>query len=659
MPAETTSRRRGVARWVDAPIVLALFICSGIWGTVFWNRAVTGGLPFSYQTYFEPAVMIACGKGFVVAQPPVPAVTAFLAQREDRLSCDAIPADATLGTYGLYQGAWRYLMLTVGFAWRVLGVSWKGMGPLFGVLFGVTIVAAYAIFRLGMGPLLAALCACAIAVSKLHLVYLPILRDYAKAPFALILIFLLGLLVTRRPTWRSVLPIAAAYGVVLGFGYGFRTDFLASIPPFFLTLTGFLDGGLFRNLRLKAAAGLLCALAFVVTAWPIISSVYRSGGCQWHTALLGFSRDFSGPLGVDEPPYELNRRYLDEFVYVTVTSYAGRARPGVGHIEYCWPDYDRATGSYLRALVTRFPADIVVRAYASVLRIVELPFAWERVTQADREAHPPHRSGVGLALVLATLTLATVASARIGLFLLFFLLYFGGYPAIQFDGRHYFHLEFITWWAAGFLLHAGKTDLWPLVRARRWDPAIQASVQRAILLLAGCGAVLILTLWTARAYQQPAVRSLLRSYLGAARDEIPLEAGVPGTLLTVARTSPATDPETADFLEVDINAWRCGERPAVTFRYDSSTRNDFSRTFTVQRRDDFHTPTHILTPVYDGFRGIELSDTRPGCVDGLYRLHDSGQLPVMLEVLLSPGWESAALYQRLGAVRLRRPAPWP
>src|SRR5260221_9485084 len=106
-------------------------------------------------------------------------------------------------------------MFAVGLSWRVLGVSWSGLGPLFGALLGLTIAAGYAIVRLGAGPLIAMLCACGLSVSGLHLFYLPQLRDYAKAPFTLLLVFLLGLLVKRPATWRGTLSIAAAYGAVL------------------------------------------------------------------------------------------------------------------------------------------------------------------------------------------------------------------------------------------------------------------------------------------------------------------------------------------------------------------------------------------------------------------------------------------------------------
>ncbi len=95
---------------------------------------------------------------------------------------------------------------------------------------------------------------------------------------------------------------------------------------------------------------------------------------------------------------------------------------------------------------------MIVRAYASVLRIVELPFVGAvRPTMTTTGNRTPRRAanGTGLALVVAAIAVATAANMRIGLFLLFFVLYFCGLPAIQFDARHFFHLEFVTWWAAG------------------------------------------------------------------------------------------------------------------------------------------------------------------------------------------------------------------
>ena len=70
--------------------------------------------------------------------------------------------------------------LTVGWTWKLLGISWSGIGPLFGVLFGITVALSFAIFRLGMNVALAALCSVGLAVSSMHLLNLPHLRDMPR-----------------------------------------------------------------------------------------------------------------------------------------------------------------------------------------------------------------------------------------------------------------------------------------------------------------------------------------------------------------------------------------------------------------------------------------------------------------------------------------------
>ncbi len=152
-PTAADRLQRGVSRvlwhgrtpwWIDATIALLLFVGAATGGMSYWKGAVTTGQPFYYQIYFEPAVMIGCGKGFVVARPQVPAMVPFLWRQVDRFSCDAIGPDAPLGTDDMFQlGSWRYLMLAVGYTWRLFGVSWSALGPLFALLFGTTIASVY------------------------------------------------------------------------------------------------------------------------------------------------------------------------------------------------------------------------------------------------------------------------------------------------------------------------------------------------------------------------------------------------------------------------------------------------------------------------------------------------------------------------------------
>ena len=323
----TGRRLSRVTRW-ELLIVVVVFAGSGAWSTQFWNTWTTqGNTPEFYQSYFEPAVMVACGKGFVTSNPQPAALGRFLARQQDAFDCRELPADLRVGREALVTEAWTYLQYTVGWAWRLLGISWSGMGPLFGLFFGTSTLIAYGILRLGMGRTLAALCAAGFATSSLHLINLPHLRDYSKAPFTLALVLILGVLVTTPVKRGVVLALAAAYGAVLGLGYGFRTDLLINLPVIVIALFAFVPGRLRDHLILKGLATAAFLAAFVVVSWPITSAVYAKGGCQWHVALLGLQSPFDEHLRMAPAPYDFGYRYEDGYVIRGVQGFAKRTQP--------------------------------------------------------------------------------------------------------------------------------------------------------------------------------------------------------------------------------------------------------------------------------------------------------------------------------------------
>ena len=89
-------------------------------------------------------------------------------------------------------------------------------------------------------------------VSPVQLANLPHLRDYSKAPFTVALVMILVALVLRPRRTRDVLLLSLGYGLVMGVGYGFRTDLLVDIPPFLISVALFLPVGVFRNLPFEA-----------------------------------------------------------------------------------------------------------------------------------------------------------------------------------------------------------------------------------------------------------------------------------------------------------------------------------------------------------------------------------------------------------------------
>ena len=639
---------------VEAAIVAGILIWAGNWGTWYWNQSLAlGRHPSFYQLYYEPAVMVACGKGFVVAQPQVPAMTKFLNEQTTEFDCKDIPADAKLGTEGLYQGAGRYLMTAVGVAWQFVGVSWRKLGPVAGILFGITIAAAYGIFRLGMGRVLSIVLAWFLSLSTLHLLNLPHIRDYSKAPFALLLIFLLGLLVTRRPSWTRVLWISLAYGVVMGIGYGFRTDLLINIPAFLLTAFLFLDASWRHRLRFGAAGAAVCLAAFYFSAWPIISAVNRTWGCQWHTAILGVGEDNTRDLQLDVAPYDWLDGFTDEYAYATATSYAARVEPGVKPIGYCGPDYDRVTSAFMLDVARHAPADFLVRAYASSLQMVQLPLRWRKPPVPHmatdfykaRMAMTAHAQDAGIVLVVVAVFLVAVSNIRLGVFLIGFLLYFGGYPAVQFGNRHFFHLEFITWWAFGFLLQQIVTAIVARVRRQPHPLPSRDAVRRAALVLGGSFVALWALLAVARLYQQSTLEPLVEQYTRAQLDQI-FTDDTPDKIHHVPPVAATrTNPETADLLEVDLNEWQCPAESKLKFVYDSSHQG-FARDLIV-KTGAARVPTRIFIPVYATFQGVSIGDAPAGCLAGVYRVQHPEQFTLMPRLVLRPGWEDQPLYQAL------------
>lgn len=645
-----TTVLEGHAPWreraTESAIVLMLVIASSWWAAQFWNTWTSrGGQPVFYQSYFEPAVMVACGKGFVASLHQPQSLQDFLSLRRDAFDCRELPDDLRLGREYVYQGAWFYLQTTVGWAWRALGISWSGLGPLFGCFFGAVIALAYGVFRLGMNRGLAVMCACLFATSPMHLVNLPHLRDYAKAPFTIALILLLGLMVTRPVRRNVLLLLAGAYGAVLGIGYGVRTDLLVNVPLVFVALFGFLPGGVTRHLGLKVAAAVLCLATFVAVSWPVTSTVYTKGGCQWHVALLGLQSPFDDYLRVSPAPYDFGHAYSDGYIRQVAEGFANRTQPGAEPIGYCTSAYDAATGRYLQTLVTTFPADFGTRAVASITQIVELPIrkfrppmeAWASGFYGARAfvLRPNHRWGAYF--TLAALILVGMSSLRLGLFAGFLVAYCGGYPAVQFDERHYFHLEFLGWWAFGVVLYQGFLWVRRLVaRPDRWQEPFALAARAVAAITVSC-ALLGLLLIAARWYQARNARDLMKAYITAPKQSVEN----PGQPLSgiAADAWP-------QLLEVRVDAASCPAARTVIARYDTASANkDLTRTVAISSAPNGI--TRIYVPVFNAFSGLGFAGPTDQCALQVSRLSNVAAFPLLLGATLRPDWEERPLYQRL------------
>src|SRR5207253_1536890 len=124
----------------------------------------------------------------------------------------------------------------------------------------------------------------------------------------------------------------------------------------------------------------------------------------------------------------------------------------------------------------------------------------------------------GVVVVGVALMSLLAWQGRVGLFAAFFLLYVGGYPALQFDIRHYFHLEFMTWWAIGFLAHQLVIH-WRVAggRLRRMLSEIRTGYNwaGAARMAGAMAAGVVVVLWLSRGYQQVSASRLFQAYIDA------------------------------------------------------------------------------------------------------------------------------------------------
>jgi hypothetical protein len=354
--------------------------------------------------------------------------------------------------------------------------------------------------------------------------------------------------------------------------------------------------------------------------------------------LLGLAPGFGEAMRIEPAPYELVGTYQDFYIDKTARGYAARTHPEWRDAIFGTHEYDLSTLSYLKEIVSRFPGDLMTRALGSTLQITDLATGWP-MAPMDNLAKWLYRPRYALLSVLkhsgpifVVLASAAVAaySVRLGLFVTFFLLYFGGYPAIQFQTRHWFHFEFVAIWAAAFVI-AGA-----IRRPAGWN-------LRRVGIWAGASALMVIVpLVGLRMYQARQARALFGTYVEGPRTAIRLGDADKSGLVHIAGPSAYGD---VKFLEVDLHPAACG--PQVTLRYKGSPPvDDYSDTLDIPSSTSSE-PTRLFAPIYaPSFDGVELAGARKGCLVSASWV-DPDHRPLLLTFMMPPDWTRRPLYQRV------------
>jgi hypothetical protein len=293
-----------------------------------------------------------------------------------------------------------------------------------------------------------------------------------------------------------------------------------------------------------------------------------------------------------------------------------------------------------------------------------------------------HAQWLWPAAVGVSLIVGSVVDLRLAIFATFLLLYFAGYPAVQYHERHFFQLNVVPLLALAFL-GAQAAAL------TRWRGTITNAVRRAAYAsgrAAAFGAVvlllLLLPLAALRAYQAPRVRGAIADRAAAPRAPVPLTprqtAGgrvVYETGVLPARTAAEARPGivTSEYLIASVGGERCDAlRLPITLRYDAPfPKGDLSTTMDVRMPLESAADADLLTPVYYRFRtesdltnltdrssvyqfrGFEVDARDRGCVQRVERIADVSRFPLLITATLTPRWRDATFYQTLAMLERR------
>ncbi len=654
-------------RLTEAAVVVAIIVVSTLLGVrVVQTYHAAGFVPSFYQPAFGPAVMLACGQGFRNPDTrDLPPLAAFLSEQDDRFDCAALPATPATLPLDNFQTASRYLELTVGLLWTIVGVSWSRVAILSGLLFGFVAALTYALLRLGLSRPFALGLLIPAATSTPNFDLLPHLRDYAKGPFLLAIIFILGWLVTRRVDRRRVFELSVLAGVVVGVGLGFRTDLAIAIVPMVVTLAALLPSQVRGGERLIAI--LLFFSAFVAAGWPILRG-YAAGGNTGHVVLLGLSPEFDRSLRVEPSIYQFAGHYNDSVAFSIINSYAIRTRQFPEGVKLGSREYEQAARGYLTEIARVFPADLLTRVVAAV-RVVPRYFL-------DSSLSPPQQARSAFlraiyrvrasvwsrlalfslpALLIVVVALAAIQPRAAGLVVLV-MLGFAGASALQFHERHFYYLQFVPWLAFGLIAEA-------MVRRQPIVGLDTPHLKSALLLTGLIATAAVAAYMAAIAYQQRTATRLFEKYESAQRTPMPIvdRTGTAGRRLLgsddwFAPVVPGGRWIEAQVIAVEFDNANASCTPGVplTVRYSAIFADaDLSEDLVVPLQANAASPTRLFIAAFDRadesirFRGVEVVPGQARCVVRLSRAHGLEQTPLLLTTRLADGWHDERLVERL------------
>jgi tetratricopeptide (TPR) repeat protein len=694
---------RSCVRWRPGiAAALFLFAAGACLGSYSYRQTFdTQGNPLgALLPEFSPAVLFASGHGMIIPEDlEVPALEAFLSLDAATFDPVSLPQEIP-GSHLFFsdqssfaQSHWL-LFYSMGWCWRIFGISHASLQYLCALFYGFAAVALYFVFRLGMGRMTSVAGALMVLLLPPFLGVAPLLRDFSKAPFILLFIALAGNVLKQRGTGRTLLQYSMLLGVVVGIGYGFRQDMLICVPVLLATLLFAPLHGNWRFLYRVSALALAVGI-FVLTALPSLTGVRSdSGSVSTHTLFQGLSRQAEQEMGFGDAPYDLLLHPFDTEVHAVVNAHA-RMRGVTGPMDFYLSPLYGSSGRHLFFEWARtFPADLYARGLASIETTARLsslateyhayePFAGSALGRKLEPWHGWYHRWIeryGLLFILAALFVVAMKSICLALGMLLLMGWFMAYPNLLFEVRHAFHLSFVTLWALLFLIDNGVHSIVccsgiSSLKERQSELIRTAKVVCGVFLGLGIGAFALLLVL--RGVQGSNVSQLAGRYQDAILDPVDtvVEAADYRTLVKPLQKLPGLRESwnlrlgdvAAEYLMLEFAP--VAYPIPMTVRYQSGRGPDFTRQIIVPASGHTDAPTYYYFPVYEmanympvefalikhrfsntplanllvhhlgtnRFMGIELFADDVPLLKGMYRVTDREKIPWLLYLHAQPG----------------------
>ena len=243
--------------------------------------------------------------------------------------------------------------------------------------------------------------------------------------------------------------------MITGIGLGFRVDLLVYVPLFIISIIFFTGHGFNRkNIKHKlAACGVFITTFLIFGFWPL--TALGEGSATAHVIQLGLADRFTQTLKISiSPIYSFFPFYNDHYIWYNVYSF-GYYYLGHHSAAYTYSPFTSSfhhlSNLYLWEYIKTFPADMIMRCYASIWQVLQMLYTSLFVKYTYWREHLELLRFLALFFPVVSLLMIRSFSLRIGLFVMFAIMYLCAYPALQFGLRHYFYLSFISVWFVGFV----------------------------------------------------------------------------------------------------------------------------------------------------------------------------------------------------------------